>query len=153
MLSLDVTRHPNLMGLENENLSKKFRDSSHFRDLAKTFYSSATPEEIIAVGEQLLVSIYNGIPGETLNFVRYKYFCEKVAWSISHIQPQTLPPTSAAAKYDSLRVYYQVQQWKRTGDDLLPDEWGCIEREWRNTCPSYQWFVRSTWWSPVYHSM
>ena len=35
---------------------------------------------------------------------------------ISLTRPWTLslPPTSAAAKYHSLRVYYQVQQWKGT---------------------------------------
>lgn len=37
---------------------------------------------------------------------------------------QTLPPTSAAAKYHSLRVYYQVMEWKGAGDSIKPEEWG-----------------------------
>ena len=47
-------------------------------------------------------------------------------WPGTHptIQPQILPPTSAAAKFHSLRVYYQVQQWKGIGDGLLPENWG-----------------------------
>ena len=89
---------------------------------------SATAEENSTAGEQVLVTIYNGKPGETLDFVRYKRFCEKVVRHTSHIQPQTLPPTSAAAKFHSLHVYFQVQQWKGTGDGLLPEEWGWRER-------------------------
>ncbi|KAJ8391936.1 hypothetical protein AAFF_G00084070 [Aldrovandia affinis] len=54
---------------------------------------------------------------------------EKVATSTSHVQPQSLPPTSAAAKYHSLRVHYQVQQWKGTVDELLPQEWGWKESD------------------------
>ena len=109
---------------------KKFRDCDHLCDLAEAFNSpSATAEEISTAGEQVLVTIYNSKPGETLDFVRYKRFCEKVARNTSHIQPQTLPPTSAAAKFHSLHIYFQVQQWKGTGDGLLPEEWGWRENE------------------------
>ncbi len=73
--------------------------------------------------------MYNGKPGESLDCVRYKCFCAKVARYTSHIQPKTLPPTSAAAKFHSLRVYFQVQQWKGAGDDFLPEEWGWKESE------------------------
>ena len=83
----------------------------------------------MTAGEQVLVSMYNGKPGETLDYVRYKCFCAKVARNTSHIQPKTLPPISAASKFHSLRVYYQVQEWKGVGDGLLPEEWGWKESE------------------------
>ena len=51
--------------------------------------------------------------------------------STSHVQPQALPPTSAAAKYHSLRVYYQVQQCKGTEAGLLPQDWGWKESDSR----------------------
>ena len=57
-----------------------------------------------------------------------KCFCTKVARNTSHIQLKTLP-TSAAAKFYSLCVYYQVQEWKGAGDGLLPEEWGWKESE------------------------
>jgi hypothetical protein len=38
------------------------------------------------------------------------------------IQPKSLPPTSAAAKFHSQRVYHQVQAWKKVGLDA--EEWG-----------------------------
>ena len=40
------------------------------------------------------------------------------------MQPQTLPPTSEAAKYHSLRMYLQVHEWKGCEDELLPTDWG-----------------------------
>ena len=36
------------------------------------------------------------------------------------VEPQTLPPTPAAAKFHSLRVYYQVNEWKGNSLDLDP---------------------------------
>ena len=105
---------------------KKYRD---FCSHAEVFnLPSASIEEISAAGEQVLVTMHNGKPGESLDFIQYKSFCEKVATSKSHIQPQTLPPTSAAAKFHSLRVYYQILQCKGTGDRFLPEEWGWRER-------------------------
>ena len=67
---LGVTQHHNFMGSEKETL-KKFRDCNHFRDLSLAFNSpSATAEEIVTAGEQVLVSMYNSKPGETLHYVR-----------------------------------------------------------------------------------
>ncbi|KAG1710392.1 hypothetical protein GQR58_002674 [Nymphon striatum] len=37
--------------------------------------------------------------------------------------PQSLPPTTRAAKFHSLRAYHQVQEWK-ANQHLLPTEWG-----------------------------
>ena len=36
------------------------------------------------------------------------------------------PPTSAAASYQSARVYLQVQQWMGKRDDMDPEEWGWV---------------------------
>ncbi len=83
--------------------------------------------DIAAAGEEVLVSLYNGKQNERIDVLRYKHFCEKVATSVSHVHPQTLPPSSAAAKYHSFRVYLQVQQWN--GFDLDPLEWGWEKRD------------------------
>ena len=43
------------------------------------------------------------------------------------MQPENLPPTLSAAKYNSLRVYLQVQIWKgesRLGPPLHPQNFG-----------------------------
>ena len=44
--------------------------------------------------------------------------------STTFVQVHTLPPTSAAASYHSLRVYLQVQTWIGNGDSMEPLEWG-----------------------------
>ncbi len=51
-------------------------------------------------------------------------FCDKVVTKKSHVTAQSLPPTSAACKYHSLRVYYQVQQWKGVQQLGSPSDWG-----------------------------
>ena len=76
-------------------------------------------------GEKALVVLYNGKSTDTLDSFRHQRFCEKVASSASHVQhPQALPPTSGAAKYRSLRVYLQVQEWQGSADGLRPTDWG-----------------------------
>ncbi len=119
VLGCDTTSR--FFGIGKGTALKKFKSSGHFRERAKVFNESASSQDIIAAGEQVLVSIYNGKPGEILDSLR---FCEKVATNTTQVQPQTLPPTSAAAKYHSLRVYLQIQhlQWK--GHELQPEEWG-----------------------------
>ena len=37
---------------------------------------------------------------------------------------ESLPPTSAAAKYHSFKTYYAIQQWLGN-DEVISTEWGC----------------------------
>jgi hypothetical protein len=121
-----------LYGIGKGAALNKFITSYDFREQATVFGTpSASTADVVAAGENALVCLYNGKPGEGLNSLRHNRFCEKVATSTSHVQPQSLPPTSAAAKYHSLRVYYQVQQWKGTVDELLPQDWGWKESDGR----------------------
>ncbi|XP_052787427.1 uncharacterized protein LOC128222459 isoform X1 [Mya arenaria] len=119
-----------LYGIGKGAAIKKLITSNVFRLQATVFgTSSASTADVVAAGENALVCLYNGKPGEGLNSLRYNRFCEKVATSSSYVQLQSLPPTSAAAKYHSLRVYYQVQQWKGTVNNLLPQDWGWKESD------------------------
>ena len=61
------------------------------------------------------MTLYNGKCEVCLDSLRYKHYCSKVASDTTHVQSHTMPPTSAAAKYHSIRVYYQMQQWKERG--------------------------------------
>ncbi|KAG1667944.1 Ribosome biogenesis protein WDR12 [Nymphon striatum] len=111
LLGCDTTSQ--VYGIGKGASLKKFKTSAHFRDQANVFdRQAASTDDAIEAGEKALACLYNGNPGESLNVVRHKRFCQKVASNTSHVQPQSLPPTSAAAKHHSLRVYYQVQQWK-----------------------------------------
>ena len=49
---------------------------------------------------------------DRLDNLRCQRFTEKVLKSLKVVERQTLPPTPAAAKFHSLRVYIQVNEWK-----------------------------------------
>ena len=130
ILGCDTTSR--IHGIGKGNALKKFREGSRFGELAKVFDSqSASKEDISAAGEEVLIILYNGKFERSIDLLRYKRYCDKVASSTSHVQPQTLPPTSAAAKYHSFRVYYQIQEWKGTEARLLPQDWGWKESDGR----------------------
>ena len=78
--------------------------------------------DVIEAGERAITNLFGGNPEESLDKLRYQIFHRKVASSTCAVQPRTLPPSSAAAQYHSLRVYHQVQQW--LGVHLDPQEWG-----------------------------
>ncbi|CAH3175055.1 unnamed protein product, partial [Porites evermanni] len=81
---------------------KKYANSLHFREQAKVFNS----------------------PSTKLDGMRYQRYCEKLATNSSQIQPQNLPPTSAAARHHSLRVYLQVKQWKGENEGMSLVDYG-----------------------------
>ena len=47
-----------------------------------------------------------------------------MASSLASVDPKGLPPTSAAGKYHSYRVFFQICQWKNSECDMLPESWG-----------------------------
>ncbi|KAL8567579.1 hypothetical protein ACOMHN_054392 [Nucella lapillus] len=81
-------------------------------------------ECVLDAGEIALVCLYNGRTGDTLDSLRYQRFHEKVSSCATSVQIQSLPPTTAAVKYHSLRVYLQVQEWINPEADLAPELWG-----------------------------
>ena len=119
ILGCDTTSR--LYGIGKGTSLSKFKASGMFREQAKVFCSDSAPtHDVIDVGEKALVLLYNGMLTDTLDSLRHKRFCEKVASKTTHIKPQSLPPTSAAAKYHSLRVYLQVQEWRGSDVELHP---------------------------------
>ena len=104
---------------------KKIQQSSDFLSLAQTFQKkNMSRETIMAAGEQAVLIIYNAKDERSLDELRYTKFMEKVAVTLHQVVPSTLPPTSSSAKYHSLRVYLQVQQWIDPECDLSPEDWG-----------------------------
>ena len=110
ILGCDTTSRLYVLG---KGLSlKRITSSALFRDKAEQFCKKdATVDDVIDAGEAALVCLYSGKEGENLDGLRYAKFCDTVATYKEHIRPQTLAPTSAAARYHSMRVYLQVQQW------------------------------------------
>jgi hypothetical protein len=86
-------------------------DSQTLKELGDVFMKIFQMEDIIKSGERIITNLYGGVPSESLNVLRYKQFASKVATGKEVIQIHTLPPTTEAAVYHSLRVYYQAQIW------------------------------------------
>ena len=84
--------------------------NQNFKQQATVFYTPGMMQDtIIRAGEKALLCLFNGLVEDSLDTLRYQRFCKKVASCATTLQIQSLPPTSAAAKYHCLRVYFQVQ--------------------------------------------
>ncbi len=109
-----------------QGVALKRMKNAIFHQQAQVFNTSrpSIKEGLIIAGDKALVCLHNSDSSDSLDTLRYKRFCDKVATNTSFVEPQTLPPTSSAGKYHSLRVFYQIQEWKGLADDLVPSDWG-----------------------------
>ena len=128
VLGCDTTSR--LFGIGKGSILKKFKEKAKLQKAALIFDNPhSTQAQIDQAGESALVLIYNGKKGDSLNGLWYKKYCEKVAMSLSQVDPKLLPPTAAAASFHSKRVFLQINQWKDSECDLLPEEWGWTQSE------------------------
>jgi hypothetical protein len=103
----------------------KITGDTGFKRAGNIFCSTGQNQQtVVEAGEKALVALLNGKPGDSLDVLRYQRFTEKSATAATAVQIHTLPPTSAAAKYHSLRVYFQVQEWICLEQKLDPLDWG-----------------------------
>lgn len=87
--------------------------------------SDSSHDEVARVGELFLLKLYGASDAcNSLDKLRYVLYMQKVSKTSSTFQLQSLPPTSAAAKYHSYRAYYAVQEWLGNVGDIEPTEWG-----------------------------
>ncbi|CAG2214599.1 unnamed protein product [Mytilus edulis] len=81
-------------------------------------------KDIVNCGVQIIAYLYGGVPHESLDIIRYRKFANKVlSNSVTFLQVQTLPPTSAAAEQHCKRVFYQIIEWTEE-TNLNPLDWG-----------------------------
>ena len=119
-LSCDTTSR--IFGIGKSTILKKFKLSTALQQAANVFDSPiSTHEEIASAGEKVFVALYNGKANDSLNTLRFSKYCEKVAKNLNKVEPRSLPPTSAAAKFHSYRVFLQICQWKNQQCDLQAD--------------------------------
>ena len=103
----DVTSR--LFGLGKGLAVKRIKSDFQFCQQDKVFNQiGQAKEDIIVAGERALVLLYGGAKEEGLDVLRYRRFCDKISKGTSHVEPRTLPPTSAAAMYHILQVYYHM---------------------------------------------
>ena len=100
-----------IFGIGKPAALKLFQKRPSFRKLCEDFLASTSLSCVRRYGQSLISALYEGSDSETLDELRYKRFTSKVISSCSSVQVQSLPPTSDAAAFHSLRVFYQTQLW------------------------------------------
>ena len=101
------------------------KENEHFRKIAQILKKyNATSTEVMEAGEILLSYLYKGKGTEDIDKLSYNVFCEKLATLKSQVESQMSPPASDAPKYHSLRVYYQIREWKGNSEGMDPLLWG-----------------------------
>ena len=116
----DTTSH--IYGVDKGVFLKKAMSDSWFRDQTSVFLQEVSHNGIEKAGESVFVSLFNGEVGQSLDSLRFQKFIYKVHTSTTCVQVRRLPPTRAAARFHSLRVYLQVQTL--VGNKKNPTEWG-----------------------------
>ena len=116
----DTTSH--IYGVGKGVLLKKATSESWFRDEMSVFLQDVSHDLVENAGQNIFVNLFNGDRDQRLNSVRFQKFMYKVNTSSTCVQVRSLPPTEAAAKFHSFRVYLQVQSW--IGERKHPTDWG-----------------------------
>ncbi|CAG2201575.1 unnamed protein product [Mytilus edulis] len=75
-------------------------------------------------GDDSLRNNENGLELESLDLQRYRKFASKVLVGNIYVQVHSLPPTSNAAKFHSLRTFYQSKIWIQDDVEIHPIYWG-----------------------------
>ena len=100
--------------------------SGDLHDDAETFCQPDSSKEAIAIsGERFLLKLYGATEEKSLNDLRYSLYVKATAKLslTSKFVLASLPPTTAAAKEHSLRVYLQVQRWLGTQHEATDFGW------------------------------
>ncbi|KAK3103736.1 hypothetical protein FSP39_021463 [Pinctada imbricata] len=116
----DTTSRP--FGVGKGKAFKEFRSKPELRQLACVFLERSSKEDIVKSGEEIICQLFKGMPCEGLNFLRFRLFGKKTILGTKVLHIQSLPPTSDAASFHSMRVYHQVQTW--IGNEINPCDWG-----------------------------
>ena len=104
----DTTPKP--YGLGKSKALKLVYKNEVFKNLANQFViPNHTIEHIDAFRERAMILLYGGDSTDAqLDLFRYRIFQQKVAVASVAVQPEDIPPTSAAVKFQGRRTYHQV---------------------------------------------
>lgn len=127
MTGCDTTSR--MFGIGKSTIWQKLKKDTHLLKQVDTFLEpDMSQKQIIKAGEIIISSLYGGATGEGLDELRYRKFASKVVQSTVPLQVHTLPPTSAAASFHSMRVYLQTQVWISESQSIDPLNWGWEEK-------------------------
>ena len=78
-----------------------------------TFHrANSKKTDSVVAGEKVIVCVCDVHHGETLNLLRLLAILWESGNNKTHVQPYVLPPTSTSVQFHSMRMYYQVNEWR-----------------------------------------
>lgn len=101
------------------------KDTTYCSDMDTFKAADKTPDDVAQAGERIMLKLYNARPTvKTLDEQRHTLYNRSLSKASlsSTFKLESLPPTSAAAKFHSYRAYHTVQQW--IGNNMDPTQWG-----------------------------
>ncbi|XP_045211013.2 uncharacterized protein LOC123562441 [Mercenaria mercenaria] len=110
-------------GIGKASALKVLCTKQNFRDNALMFINAEIKDDVKKLGEYAMICLFEGGTSESLDHLRFQKFARKVSCSTSFVEVHSLPPTSSAAAFHSMRVYWQTHTWMGN-ENLDPLEWG-----------------------------
>ena len=99
-------------------------NNAKFPQIAQIFCNDINTPHTVKAGEQALLCLNNGSAKDNFDSLPYERYSEKGKKSSKPVKATcNLPPTSAAARYHSSRVYFQVNG-EKGGTEFEAIEWG-----------------------------
>lgn len=101
-------------------------DGNNWDNLDVFRRENADRDEIEQGGESFLLHLYGATQSASLDKARHVLYMKQVtrrSLTSEGFKLESLPPTSAAAKYHSYRAYYTIQQWLGN-DAVVATDWG-----------------------------
>ena len=120
LLGCDTTSR--IFGINKAVAFTKLKSAEAFGKYADIFLCPTSNQQLI-IGEKLLLLICGAKDEKTLDELRLFKFSQKIVTSTVAVQPESLGPTSNAASFHSLRIYFQIQVWLGRSD-MNPLDWG-----------------------------
>ena len=104
----------------------KLINSLQFRSTSEIFnHNNVCPSDLKQPGETLMSLSFGGKCDKSLCSLKYIKYINQLTTTVSKIKPESLPPTSRATYFHSLRVYIQIWIWRHLEPNVIePKEWG-----------------------------
>ncbi|CAC5420536.1 unnamed protein product [Mytilus coruscus] len=93
-----------LFGIGKGQAVKKAQTDAYFMECANTFTDTMSKEEVLRIGEEVIVCLYNEVEHEGLDLIRFRKFTSKVMTSSKFVESllQTLCSANEKSGYGSL---------------------------------------------------
>ena len=117
-----------IFGRSKGSIVKLMKSSQQFKSTSQIFNSDHVHQsDLKQPGEILMFLTFGGKYDQSLCLLRYTKHINQLTYTVSNIKPESLPPTSRATYFHSLRVYLQIWIWRHLEPNKMdPKQWGWL---------------------------